>query len=176
MVIQFASRPCDASSSLVLTSGVPCSRFPYGRPFSISNMSSSYAPISSKTLSSSVAAGAGEAIGEGITGETGRDSENHSGDASVLTDDGGVWTGVVEALTVGDDAGDDDEERVIGWAMYARPFVQYCGSRMIVEVGPQMAQTQCLEQWVSRKRISEKRMKNQAKNDKTNYGIEKRES
>ncbi|GKA94591.1 hypothetical protein Tco_0816629, partial [Tanacetum coccineum] len=56
---------------------------------------------------------------------------------------------------VGDDAGDDDEERVLG---------------------PQMARTQCLEQWVSRKRISEKRMKNQAKNDKTNYGMEKRES
>ncbi|GKG39709.1 hypothetical protein Tco_0463854, partial [Tanacetum coccineum] len=62
-------------------------------------MSSSCAPISSKTLSSSAAAGAGEAIGEGITSETGRDSGNHSGDAGVLTDDGGVWTSAGKDLT-----------------------------------------------------------------------------
>ncbi|GKE84922.1 hypothetical protein Tco_1558664, partial [Tanacetum coccineum] len=57
-------------------------------------------PETIKTLSSSVAAGAGEAISEGITGETSGDSRNHSGDDGVLTDDGGVWTGAGEALTV----------------------------------------------------------------------------
>ncbi|GJZ95471.1 hypothetical protein Tco_0667805, partial [Tanacetum coccineum] len=40
--------------------------------------------------SSSSAAGAGVATGEEITGDTGGDSRDHSGDTSVPTSDGGV--------------------------------------------------------------------------------------
>ncbi|GJY03546.1 hypothetical protein Tco_0369486, partial [Tanacetum coccineum] len=59
----------------------------------------SYASISSRTSSSSAAAGAREATNEGITGETDRDSRDHSGDVVVPNDDDGVRTGVGEDLT-----------------------------------------------------------------------------